>query len=124
MNKAMTNSFPRRNLRRNKAGKFTFFVSKFRKKYFSEKSKLREFLRIFSVKHLSTLLSEAELDVARLTEMNTMLKEELRRQERSTEREKQMQNLEYMKNVIFKVRSFFSYIFISLCKTKIFTIFF
>lgn len=43
------------------------------------------------------------MDVARLTEMNTMLKEELRRQERSTEREKQMQNLEYMKNVIFKV---------------------
>lgn len=57
----------------------------------------------YSVKHLSTLLSEAEMDVARLTEMNTMLKEELRRQERSTEREKQMQNLEYMKNVIFKV---------------------
>lgn len=76
------------------------------------------------MKHLSTLLSEAEMDVARLTEMNTMLKEELRRQERSTEREKQMQNLEYMKNVIFKVRSFFSYIFISLCKTKILTIFF
>lgn len=57
------------------------------------------------MKHLSTLLSEAEMDVARLTEMNTMLKEELRRQERSTEREKQMQNLEYMKNVIFKVSS-------------------
>lgn len=54
---------------------------------------------------MSTLLSEAEMDVARLTEMNTMLKEELRRQERSTEREKQMQNLEYMKNVIFKVSS-------------------
>lgn len=44
------------------------------------------------------------MDVARLTEMNTMLKEELRRQERSTEREKEMKNLEYMKNVIFKVR--------------------
>lgn len=54
---------------------------------------------------MSTLLSEAEMDVARLTEMNKMLKEELRRQERSTEREKQMQNLEYMKNVIFKVSS-------------------
>lgn len=45
------------------------------------------------------------MDVARLTEMNTMLKEELRRQERSTEREKEMKNLEYMKNVIFKVSS-------------------
>lgn len=53
---------------------------------------------------MSTLLSEAEIDVTRLTEMNTMLKEELRRQERSTEREKEMKNLEYMKNVIFKVR--------------------
>lgn len=59
---------------------------------------------IFRLKHLSTLLSEAELDVARLTEMNDMLKEELRRQERSTEREKHMHNLEYMKNVIFKVK--------------------
>lgn len=55
---------------------------------------------------MSTLLSEAEMDVARLTEMNTMLKEELRRQERSTEREKHMHNLEYMKNVIFKVRPY------------------
>lgn len=63
-------------------------------------------ISIFSVKHLSTLLSEAEMDVTRLTEMNTMLKEELRRQERSTEREKEMKNLEYMKNVIFKVRVF------------------
>lgn len=63
-------------------------------------------LRSVRVKHLSTLLSEAEMDVARLTEMNTMLKEELRRQERSTEREKEMKNLEYMKNVIFKVTSF------------------
>lgn len=55
---------------------------------------------------MSTLLSEAEMDVTRLTEMNTMLKEELRRQERSTEREKEMKNLEYMKNVIFKVKKF------------------
>ena len=31
-----------------------------------------------------------------------MLKEELRRQERSTEREQHMHNLEYIKNVIFK----------------------
>lgn len=48
------------------------------------------------------------MDVARLTEMNTMLKEEMRRQERSTEREKQMQNLEYIKNVIFKVILYFN----------------
>lgn len=59
------------------------------------------------MKHLSTLLSEAEMDVARLTEMNAMLKEELRRQERSTEREKHMHNLEYIKNIIFKVNHHF-----------------
>lgn len=75
-------------------------------------SKLIDFF--YSVKHLSTILSEAEMDVARLTEMNTMLKEELRRQERSTEREKQMQNLEYMKNVIFKV-SFIFIITVTFC---------
>lgn len=55
------------------------------------------------VNHLSALLSEAEMDVTRLTEMNAMLKEEMRRQERSEEREKHMHNLEYMKNIIFKV---------------------
>lgn len=55
------------------------------------------------MKHLSALLSEAELDVARLTQLNEVLKEELRRQERSTEREKHMHNLEYIKNIIFKV---------------------
>lgn len=54
------------------------------------------------VNHLSALLSEAECDVARLTQLNDVLKEELRRQERSTEREKHMHNLEYMKHVIFK----------------------
>lgn len=57
----------------------------------------------FRVKHLSTLLSEAELDVARLTQLNEVLKEELRRQDRSVEREKHMHNLEYIKNIIFKV---------------------
>lgn len=45
------------------------------------------------------------MDVTRLTEMNAMLKEEMRRQERSEEREKHMHNLEYMKNIIFKVSS-------------------
>lgn len=60
----------------------------------------------FRVNHISALLSEAECDVARLTQMNDVLKEELRRQERSVEREKHMHNLEYMKNVIFKVKIF------------------
>lgn len=55
------------------------------------------------VTHLAALLAEAECDVARLTQLNDVLKEEVRRQERSTEREMHMHNLEYMKNVIFKV---------------------
>lgn len=100
----MKKSFQLRNLKLNRAGKTILLTAKSIQKSFT---KIDSFC---SVKHLSTLLSEAEIDVARLTEMNTMLKEELRRQERSTEREKQMQNLEYMKNVIFKV----SFIYTSL----------
>lgn len=53
---------------------------------------------------MTTLLAEAEQDNARLTQLNDVLKEEVRRQERSAEREQHLHNLEYMKNVIFKVR--------------------
>lgn len=60
------------------------------------------------VRHLTALLAENEQDLAKLTQMNDMLKEELRRQERSVEREQHMHNSEYVKNVIMKVRfSFF-----------------
>lgn len=55
------------------------------------------------VKHLTTLLAESEQDTARLTQQNAALKEELRRQERSAEREQHLHNLEYLKNVVFKV---------------------
>lgn len=57
----------------------------------------------FSVKHLTSLLAEAEQDLAKLTQLNDVLKEELRRQERSAAREQHLHNLEYLKNVIFKV---------------------
>lgn len=57
------------------------------------------------VKHLTALLAENEQDLAKLTQMNDMLKEELRRQERSEEREQHMHNSEYLKNVFLKVRS-------------------
>lgn len=53
---------------------------------------------------MTTLLAEAEQDNARLIQLNDVLKEEVRRQERSAEREQHLHNLEYMKNVIFKVR--------------------
>lgn len=55
------------------------------------------------IKHLSTLLSEAEQDVAKLNQQNDLLKEEIRRQQRSEERDAHIHNSEYLKNVIFKV---------------------
>lgn len=55
------------------------------------------------IKHLTALLAENEQDLAKLTQMNDMLKEELRRQERSEEREQHMHNSEYLKNVFIKV---------------------
>lgn len=58
------------------------------------------------VRHLTALLAENEQDLAKLTQMNDMLKEELRRQERSVEREQHMHNSEYVKNVIMKVSVF------------------
>ncbi|XP_067640692.1 GRIP and coiled-coil domain-containing protein 2 isoform X2 [Eurosta solidaginis] len=54
------------------------------------------------VRHLTALLAENEQDLAKLTQMNDMLKEELRRQERAVEREKHMHNAEYLKNVVLK----------------------
>lgn len=69
----------------------------------------------YSVKHLTCLLAEAEQDLAKLTQLNDVLKEELRRQERSAAREQHLHNLEYLKNVVFKVsntmvpKTFFSY---------------
>lgn len=58
------------------------------------------------IRHLTTLLAENEQDLAKLTQMNDMLKEELRRQERSEEREQHMHNSEYLKNVFLKVNIF------------------
>ncbi|KAL1386083.1 hypothetical protein pipiens_012867 [Culex pipiens pipiens] len=54
------------------------------------------------VRHLTALLAEAEQDLAKLNQLNELLKEEVRRQERSIEREKHAHNSEYLKNVIFK----------------------
>ncbi|XP_063223773.1 GRIP and coiled-coil domain-containing protein 2-like isoform X2 [Bacillus rossius redtenbacheri] len=54
------------------------------------------------VRHLSALLSDAEQDLAKLTQQNALLKEEIRRQQRSVEREQHAQNFEYLKNVVVK----------------------
>lgn len=53
--------------------------------------------------HLTALLADTEQDLAKHVQMNKLLKEEIRRQQRSEEREKHAENLEYLKNVVFKV---------------------
>lgn len=55
------------------------------------------------VAHLTELLADTEQDLAKHAQLNQMLKEEIRRQQRSVEREKHAENLEYLKNVVFKV---------------------
>ena len=56
------------------------------------------------VAHISSLLSEAELENSRLSELATVLKEEIRSYQRSEERSKHIENLEYVKNIIVKVQ--------------------
>ncbi|XP_014245888.1 GRIP and coiled-coil domain-containing protein 2-like isoform X2 [Cimex lectularius] len=66
--------------------------------------KLRNELGTYEVRtrHLSALLSEAEKDAARNSHQNLILKEEVRRLERSLERQPHIANTEYLKNVVFK----------------------
>lgn len=54
--------------------------------------------------HLAALLAESEANEARLSQLADALKEEIRRSERSEERQKHIENLEYLKNVVLKVR--------------------
>ncbi|KAK0168434.1 hypothetical protein PV327_002234 [Microctonus hyperodae] len=54
------------------------------------------------VKHLTILLADAERDIAKLNEMNQLLKEDIRRQQRSVEREHHANNFEYLKNIVMK----------------------
>ena len=65
----------------------------------------REELEVYErrVKHLTVLLADAERDIAKLTQLNKILKEDIRRQQRSFEREQHANNFEYLKNVVFKV---------------------
>ncbi len=56
--------------------------------------------------HLAHLLSESEAEGARLAQMSELLKEEIRSYQRAEERQKHIENLEYVKNVILKVRRF------------------
>ncbi|KAG5681572.1 hypothetical protein PVAND_010991 [Polypedilum vanderplanki] len=54
------------------------------------------------VQHLTTLLADSEKDLARMQQLNEMLKEEVRRTQRSIEREEHVKNSEYLKNVVMK----------------------
>lgn len=54
-------------------------------------------------RHLAALLAESEANEARLSQLVDALKEEIRRAERSEERQKHIENLEYLKNVVLKV---------------------
>lgn len=53
-------------------------------------------------KHLAALLAESEASEARLSQLTQALKEEIRRNERSEERQKHIENLEYLKNIVLK----------------------
>lgn len=53
--------------------------------------------------HLAALLAESEANEARLSQLTDALKEEIRRSERAEERQKHIENLEYLKNVVLKV---------------------
>lgn len=57
------------------------------------------------VKHLTVLLADAERDIAKLTQLNQVLKEDIRRHQRSIEREKHGNNFEYLKNIVLKVET-------------------
>lgn len=54
------------------------------------------------VSHLTGLLADSEKDLAKMQQMNDMLKEEVRRQQRNFDREEHIKNSEYLKNVVVK----------------------
>ena len=52
--------------------------------------------------HMAALLAESEAHNSRLEKLTEVLKEEIRTYQRSEERQKHIENLEYVKNVIMK----------------------
>ena len=71
----------------------------------NEVQQLNELLSVSEkrCRHLAALLAESEANEARLSQLTEALKEEIRRSERAEERQKHIENLEYLKNVILKV---------------------
>lgn len=54
------------------------------------------------IHQLTALLHESEAENAKLVQLSDALKEEIRRSSRNESREKHMENMEYMKNIILK----------------------
>ena len=54
------------------------------------------------LQQVSSLLHESEAENSRLTQLTDALKEEIRRGSRNNDREKHLENLEYLKNVVLQ----------------------
>ncbi|PVD18485.1 hypothetical protein C0Q70_21034 [Pomacea canaliculata] len=54
------------------------------------------------IEHLTELLNDSEESVSRMTEQAKILKDEIRRLNRNQQRDEELQNLEYLKNIIMK----------------------
>lgn len=55
------------------------------------------------LKQLTIMLNEAEKNCSRYEQQNKFLKEDIRRLQRSVDRHAEIQNMEYLKNIILKV---------------------
>lgn len=67
-----------------------------------EQTKVKLSMEENRITHLTALLADSEKDLARMQQMNEMLKEEVRRQQRNFDREEHIQNSEYLKNIVIK----------------------
>ena len=61
------------------------------------------FFKMFYLCVSSQLMNESEATVMRLTEQAKILKDEIRRMERNQDRERELANMEYLKNIIMQV---------------------
>lgn len=59
------------------------------------------------LKQLTMMLNDAEKNCSRYEQQNKFLKEDIRRLQRSVDRHAEIQNMEYLKNIIIKVHSYF-----------------
>jgi len=55
------------------------------------------------LKQLTMMLNDAEKNCSRYEQQNKFLKEDIRRLQRSVDRHAEIQNMEYLKNIILKV---------------------